>query len=321
MTRILVAAPGGHLSELMALVERLPLEDQVWVTSDTPMTRDVLAGQRVLWVPYVRTRELRKATAMLPLAVREVRRLRPTAVISTGAGTALPWMMAASSHGVPFHFVDSATRITNHSTSGRIAAAMPGVQAYTQYRSMAGGCWSYGGSIFDGYSTEPAAEGDWAPRRVLVTLGQSEWGFRRLVERLCAVLPPDVDITWQTGATDVTGLPVTPHPLLPAEDLAELARTADVIVAHAGVGAAFTALRAGVCPVLVPRRAGRGEHVDDHQSQLASDLERRGLAVTTDADELTLDHLRSASSRHVVRVEPPPFRFVCPVAQPSEAAS
>jgi UDP-N-acetylglucosamine transferase subunit ALG13 len=321
VTRILVAAPGGHLSELMALVERLPLEDQVWVTSDTPMTRDVLARQRVLWVPYVHTRELAKATGILPLAFREVRRLRPTAVISTGAGTALPWMLAAATHGVPFHFVDSATRITDHSTSGRIAAAMPGVHAYTQYADMASGRWSYGGSIFDGYSTEPDEMGDRLPRRILVTLGQSEWGFRRLIERLCAVLPAYVDVTWQTGTTDVAGLPLTSRALIPAEELAEHARAADVIVAHAGVGAAFTALRAGACPVLVPRRAGRGEHVDDHQSQLASDLERRGLAVTADAGELTLDHLRAALARRVVRVEPPPFRFVSRVPQRFETVS
>jgi UDP-N-acetylglucosamine transferase subunit ALG13 len=73
-------------------------------------------------------------------------------------------------------------------------------------------------------------------------------------------------------------------------------RSADVVVAHAGVGTAITALSAGKCPVLLPRRKRHGEHVDDHQVDIARALGSRGLAVVADADEVSMDDLALAAS-------------------------
>jgi UDP-N-acetylglucosamine transferase subunit ALG13 len=85
-------------------------------------------------------------------------------------------------------------------------------------------------------------------------------------------------------------------------------READVVVAHAGVGAAIAALEAGKCPVLVPRRHARGEHVDDHQIQIATELRDRSLSVSVDADELTLAHLFAGAARRArTLAEDPPF--------------
>ena len=47
---------------------------------------------------------------------------------------------------------------------------------------------------------------------------------------------------------------------------------ADLVIAHAGIGSALTAFDAGLCPVLLPHSAARGEHVDDHQQLIADDL-------------------------------------------------
>ena len=75
------------------------------------------------------------------------------------------------------------------------------------------------------------------------------------------------------------------------------------MIAHAGVGSALGALEEGRSPVLVPRRAAHGEHVDDHQEQIAGELERRGLAVSAEADELSYAHLQAAAARGVGRAE------------------
>ena len=76
-------------------------------------------------------------------------------------------------------------------------------------------------------------------------------------------------------------------------------READVVVAHAGVGAALTTLEAGRAPLLVPRLASHGEHMDDHQAHIAADLSRRGLAVSRDAGELTAADLSLAAGIRV----------------------
>jgi UDP-N-acetylglucosamine transferase subunit ALG13 len=85
-------------------------------------------------------------------------------------------------------------------------------------------------------------------------------------------------------------------------------RGADVVVAHAGVGTALAAFEVGKQPVLVPRRLAHGEHVDDHQIQIAGELGTRGLALSVEAGALTLDHLLSAASSRVATLaQDPPF--------------
>ena len=53
--------------------------------------------------------------------------------------------------------------------------------------------------------------------------------------------------------------------------------------------------------------AAHGEHVDDHQIQIARELAQRGLALSVEADELTLEHLLDAAGRRVqtLPVDPP----------------
>jgi UDP-N-acetylglucosamine transferase subunit ALG13 len=72
------------------------------------------------------------------------------------------------------------------------------------------------------------------------------------------------------------------------------------------VGTALAAFEVGSCPLLVPRRFSLGEHVDDHQIQIAEELGRRGLCVTVDADALTLDNLLEAAGRRVRRAAQAP---------------
>ena len=59
----------------------------------------------------------------------------------------------------------------------------------------------------------------------------------------------------------------------------------------------------------MPRERAHGEHVDDHQRQIANELAGRGLALTRSADELELADLSTAASLRVTRVMPPPLRL------------
>ena len=56
-------------------------------------------------------------------------------------------------------------------------------------------------------------------------------------------------------------------------------RSADVIIAHAGVGTLLQALHKKKIPILYPRRARWGEHVDDHQIMFAQVIEARKRAL------------------------------------------
>jgi UDP-N-acetylglucosamine transferase subunit ALG13 len=123
-------------------------------------------------------------------------------------------------------------------------------------------------------------------------------------------MPEGAEVLWQTGSTRFARLPPGARAELPADELEAAMRAADVVVTHAGVGSALSALEAGRRPLLVPRRADRGEHVDDHQEQVAAELEGRGLAIVREADDLTADDLLAAADGAARPVaSPAPFRL------------
>jgi UDP-N-acetylglucosamine transferase subunit ALG13 len=157
------------------------------------------------------------------------------------------------------------------------------------------------GSIFDNFVAGPTLDRPAPIRRVVVTVGTNEsYGFRRLIERLADILSPDLDVLWQTGVTDTSNLSIQAQRTVPSAELEIALRRADVVIAHAGTGSALAALEAGKCPILVPRHAGYGEHIDNHQADTATELERRGLAIVRSPERLTMDDLQLAQR---IRVE------------------
>lgn len=73
------------------------------------------------------------------------------------------------------------------------------------------------------------------------------------------------------------------------------------VVAHAGAGIALSALHHGTLPVLVPRRPDHGEHVDDHQLQIAGSLAEQSLATSVEADQLQWSDIVDAASSSIVQ--------------------
>jgi UDP-N-acetylglucosamine transferase subunit ALG13 len=303
MTVLLVANDGGHLMQLFTLAPRLPQpKDRVWLTVPTPQTRSMLAGERVEWMVPAPTRDWRAVAQNAWLARDVLSRRTVTSVVSTGASLALSVMPLARARGIPCYYIESATRVSGPSMSGRLISRVPGIRLYTQHEGWADDRWAWRGSVFDGFEGVPLAQpgDDIRLRKVVVSLGTSEsFDFRRLLERLVDVLPPDTEVLWQTGSTDVSGLGIEVRPKVPAAELFEAMAAADLVIAHAGTGSALAALQAGHLPVLVPRRPEFGEHVDDHQQQIARMLAKRNLAAVCEVDEVTLDILRSAASTRV----------------------
>ncbi|HVG93671.1 MAG TPA: glycosyltransferase, partial [Planctomycetota bacterium] len=70
--------------------------------------------------------------------------------------------------------------------------------------------------------------------------------------------------------------------MLTRGDVRRAMAAADVVVTHGGSGSCLEAVAIGHVPVIVPRRRSLGEAADDHQSDLANELARRGLAVVAE---------------------------------------
>ncbi|AKU15919.1 glycosyltransferase [Luteipulveratus mongoliensis] len=306
---LLVASTGGHLEQLMRLRHRLrPLADEVeWVTADDPQSRSLLEGETVHFLRYVAPRHGEVMLANVPPADRLLRRGGYARVVTTGAAMALSVLLPASARRIPCHWIESSARATGPSLTGRLASRLPGMQLYAQYPSWATGRWNFQGSVFDDYTSVPApgvAAGN--IKKVVVTFGTMRtYGFRRAAEAVLRLLPEIVadnaDVLWQVGYTDVSDLPIDGRQSMPAEELRAAVREADLVIAHAGVGSALTALDAGRVPVLLTRRQAYDEHVDDHQQMIADELARRDLAVSCDPDQLTVEHLMAAAGLAATR--------------------
>lgn len=115
---------------------------------------------------------------------------------------------------------------------------------------------------------------------IVCTLGTHPQPFNRALDWLLPVVG-DEELVVQHGATPPRPevADVCWRKFLDYEDLAELIESADIVVCHAGVGTLMTAIGLGSVPVALPRLSAGGEHVDDHQLQIATELGRSGYVV------------------------------------------
>jgi UDP-N-acetylglucosamine transferase subunit ALG13 len=306
MTALLVATNGGHLAQLDELAPRMRgIEaDRLWITFDSPQSRSLLAGRPHRFIPEIGERDVKGVLHGTACARRLMREIQVSAVVSTGSAIALSFLPLAALRGIPAHYIESSARVVEPSLTGRLLQPVPRVRLYRQYPHAACGRWGYAGSVFEGFEARPCDSLE--IRRVVVTVGSGVHGFRRLIDRLTAILPPGLDVLWQTGSTAVGDLGIAARATVPAAELDQAIRAADVVVAHAGCGSALTALNAGKLPVLVAREGRHGELVDEHQMQLAGWLGGHGLAVHRTPETLAFADLLAAAAQRVARRADPP---------------
>lgn len=299
---LFVANSGGHIDELVRLADRLTTGERpiFWLTPETTQTSALLAGRNVQFVPSVGPRQMRKAVAALPEAIRIIRRLDASHVVSTGAALAAPYMIAARLLGRPFTFIESAARQESPSATGRLSEFLPGVDRRTQAPVAFNRRWMACGSVLDGYESYERAIPKNPVRQVVLSLGGERFAFPRAVQRAREIIPPNVRITWQVGSTLASGLGPESAWVEPTALRAAM-READAVLIHAGVGSALAALDAGKFPILLVRRRTHGEHVDDHQEQLARALSERNLGVAPTLESLTWNTVTYAASMSVRR--------------------
>ena len=294
---LLAASTGGHLAQLFRMVDGADASpESLWVTFDSPQSRSLLAGRRTLFVPYVRPRDWRGVVETFRRTRRALEDETFDAAISTGAAMALGVLLAARLERIPLTYIESVSRVRGPSVTGRILALSRLADLRTQHAAWQSRRWRYAGNVLQEYVAEPRVAPD-DVRRIFVTLGTIQpYRFDAAVEGVLGTGLAGPGTIWQLGVTDRDDVPGTTHDMLDAASFEELARSADVVVTHAGVGTLLQLLEWGIHPVVVVRRSARGEHVDDHQEQIGQLLTETGLAVVVEAPELTAEHLRTAAA-------------------------
>jgi UDP-N-acetylglucosamine:LPS N-acetylglucosamine transferase len=133
---LLVCSCGGHLLQLVALKDAWAPFSRVWVTFDKSDARSLLAGERVIHAYGPTNRSIPNLVRNLGLAWRVVRTTRPKALLTTGAGVAVPFAWIARLHGAKIVYVESLSRIDGPSLSYRLIAPVA-QRTYVQWRELA----------------------------------------------------------------------------------------------------------------------------------------------------------------------------------------
>lgn len=235
-----------------------------------------------------------------------LRNERFDACISTGSAVAGLAVPLAALSGVPSFYVESVARFHGPSLTGRIMRFAPRVRTLTQAPTWASTNWPFEGTILDGWESTPYELPERA-RRVIVTLGTIRpYTFDRAVAAVLPALKPTDDVVWQLGITPTRpNLPGRVFADMEFETMSNEVKRADVVISHAGVGSVLLAHQWGKYPVLATRSSSHGEHVDDHQRELAGALTDRDLAVELDLDDPSrnADVLDRAAHRAVRAVQ------------------
>jgi UDP-N-acetylglucosamine:LPS N-acetylglucosamine transferase len=117
---LLVGSSGGHLAQLLALRPWWGDRDRVWVTFATPDAKSQLPGERVAWAYSPTTRNIPNLIRNTGLAFRLLRREKPSVIVSTGAGVAVPFFVLGWLRGVPTVYLEVYDRIDSPTLTGRL---------------------------------------------------------------------------------------------------------------------------------------------------------------------------------------------------------
>ncbi|WP_346921762.1 PssD/Cps14F family polysaccharide biosynthesis glycosyltransferase [Glutamicibacter creatinolyticus] len=126
-TLLFVGSSGGHLAQMLNMSAWWKEHKRSWVTFDTPDATSALVGEKVTWAHHPTTRNLGNAVRNLLLSVRVLRAERPAAVISTGAGVALPFFITARFMRIPTVYVEVYDRIDSRTLTGRLCRPLSSV--------------------------------------------------------------------------------------------------------------------------------------------------------------------------------------------------
>ena len=309
VTTLFLATTGGHLDQLASLAARMPPDGPaLWVTHENEQSRSLLSGRDVEFVPYVRVGNVPDVARCVPTAHRLWReRVRDAGGLDRlGHRAGLPALPGRPRGGVPLHRERRPRRWRRPARAGapvgaRASGGTPSTR--TGPGPVAGLPAAASSTAYEPDRRRPPARD---VVRVVVTVGTAaEFPFGRLIDRLAPLLPADgalaratgrpVEVLWQTGCTPTDHLPIDAVAFLAGGPADRGDRRRRPRRQPRRRRAPRSPRWPPACvPCWSRRSAALGEAGDDHQGQLADELQRRQLALHRDPEDLAVDDLLAA---------------------------
>jgi UDP-N-acetylglucosamine:LPS N-acetylglucosamine transferase len=117
---MLVASSGGHLAQLFQIAGDWSPDDRRWVSFDKGNALHLLAGEDVTWAFHPTNRNLRNLLRNMRLAWAQVSADPPRAMVTTGAGVALPFALACRARKIPVIYIETMARSEKPSLTARL---------------------------------------------------------------------------------------------------------------------------------------------------------------------------------------------------------
>lgn len=114
---------------------------------------------------------------------------------------------------------------------------------------------------------------------IFVCVGSREYQFNRLLEKLDYLVEEkkiNEEIFAQIGQSSYLPKHYKYERFIGNTEFKEYQQAAEIIISHGGTGALIGALKMEKQVIAIPRLAKFGEHIDDHQTQVAEVLAKEG---------------------------------------------
>jgi beta-1,4-N-acetylglucosaminyltransferase len=134
---LLVASPGGHMLQMLALEPAWSDLDRTWVTLRSTDVEYLLKEEDVVYGHGPTPRNVGNFLRNLRLARRVLREHDPEVVISTGAALALPFFLLGRLQRRRLVYVESITRVERLALTGRLVYPLTDA-FFVQWPSLAG---------------------------------------------------------------------------------------------------------------------------------------------------------------------------------------
>jgi len=115
---------------------------------------------------------------------------------------------------------------------------------------------------------------------IFVTVGW-QYGFKRLITKMDEIASRiNEEVVMQIGTTEYEPKYAKYFHFVESDDqVLEYIRESRLVISHAGAGSILTVFSIGRPTIIVPRLRKYGEHIDDHQLELAEAMSREGQVI------------------------------------------
>lgn len=117
-------------------------------------------------------------------------------------------------------------------------------------------------------------------KMIFLAVGTQKFPYERLVRDVDQFAEKTgIEVWGQIGNVSYVPKCFQYERFISKQDYSEKIKACDMVITHSGVGTIIETLSMGKPVIVVPRLAKYGEHVDDHQVQIAEAFEENGLVL------------------------------------------